>query len=50
MNPLANPDGTYRPGNTISSPVRGNANGYDLNRNFPDPVTPYYSDTTKGDY
>jgi hypothetical protein len=40
INPLANPDGTYKTGNTITSPVRYNANGYDLNRNFPDPVTP----------
>jgi hypothetical protein len=37
INPLANPDGTYKTGNTISSPIRYNANGYDLNRNFPDP-------------
>jgi hypothetical protein len=37
INPLANPDGTYRTGNTISSATRYNANGYDLNRNFPDP-------------
>ena len=37
INPLANPDGTYRDGNYIISPVRSNANGYDLNRNFPDP-------------
>ena len=41
INPLANPDGTYNSGDLISSPVRFNANGYDLNRNFPDPVTPY---------
>jgi Zinc carboxypeptidase/Secretion system C-terminal sorting domain/Carboxypeptidase regulatory-like domain len=40
INPLANPDGMYRTGNTISSPIRFNANGYDLNRNFPDPETP----------
>jgi hypothetical protein len=37
INPLANPDGTYRNGDVISSPVRFNAAGYDLNRNFPDP-------------
>ncbi len=40
INPLANPDGTYTLGNTINSPVRYNANGVDLNRNFPDPFTP----------
>lgn len=40
INPLANPDGTYRTGNEIINPVRDNANGYDLNRNFPDPEAP----------
>jgi hypothetical protein len=40
INPLANPDGTYKNGNVISAPTRYNANGIDLNRNFPDPVTP----------
>ncbi len=40
INPLANPDGTYGTGNIMSSPVRFNANGVDLNRNFPDPITP----------
>jgi len=40
INPLANPDGMYRTGNVISSPTRYNANGIDLNRNFPDPMTP----------
>jgi hypothetical protein len=44
INPLANPDGAYTSGNTIASPTRYNANGYDLNRNFPDPITP---NTTK---
>ncbi|MBN1634591.1 MAG: carboxypeptidase regulatory-like domain-containing protein [Ignavibacteria bacterium] len=39
INPLANPDGTYRSGNTITNPVRYNANNVDLNRNFPDPIT-----------
>jgi hypothetical protein len=40
INPLANPDGTYASGDVISSPVRFNANGVDLNRNFPDPTLP----------
>ncbi|HWR83710.1 MAG TPA: M14 family zinc carboxypeptidase [Candidatus Deferrimicrobium sp.] len=38
INPLANPDGTYRSGNhTVSGATRFNFNGVDLNRNFPDP-------------
>ncbi|HEX37573.1 MAG TPA: hypothetical protein ENG70_01745, partial [Candidatus Cloacimonetes bacterium] len=38
INPNANPDGTYHGGNnTVYGAQRYNANGYDLNRNFPDP-------------
>ncbi len=40
INPLANPDGTYGAsgGSSISGATRDNANGVDLNRNYPDPV------------
>lgn len=38
INPLANPDGTYRSDdNTIADAWRYNANAVDLNRNYPDP-------------
>lgn len=38
INPLANPDGTYRGGNnSVSGAIRYNANFVDVNRNFPDP-------------
>lgn len=40
INPLANPDGTYRgsANNTsVAGATRGNANNVDLNRNYPDP-------------
>lgn len=38
INPNANPDGTYYGGNnTVDYAIRYNANGKDLNRNFPDP-------------
>ncbi len=40
INPLSNPDGTYHDGDTITFPTRANANGTDLNRNFPDPFNP----------
>lgn len=38
INPLANPNGTYRGGNdTVDRSMRWNDNFVDLNRNFPDP-------------
>lgn len=38
INPLANPDGTYAGGDhTVYGATRGNVNGVDLNRNYPDP-------------
>ncbi len=38
INPLSNPDGTYRSGNhTVSGATRYNSNYVDLNRNYPDP-------------
>lgn len=38
INPAANPDGTYAGGNsTVQGATRTNANGVDLNRNYPDP-------------
>jgi Zinc carboxypeptidase/FlgD Ig-like domain/Carboxypeptidase regulatory-like domain len=39
INPLANPDGTYHAGNnSVFGATRFNANGVDLNRNFPCPL------------
>ena len=47
INPVANPDGTYRCGSTvcdaITSPVRSYMNGQDPNRSFPDPGDPNYN-------
>lgn len=41
INPLANPDGTYRQNNnTVLGAVRYNAHNIDLNRNYPDPFLP----------
>jgi hypothetical protein len=38
INPLSNPDGTYHGGNnSVYGATRYNANGVDLNRNYPDP-------------
>lgn len=38
INPLSNPDGTYKGGNnSVNGAVRYNANNIDLNRNYPDP-------------
>ena len=40
INPLSNPDGTYYGGNnTVQLSRRYNANGVDLNRNYPDPFS-----------
>ncbi|MEI7663396.1 MAG: M14 family zinc carboxypeptidase, partial [Bacteroidota bacterium] len=45
INPLANPDGTYNGGNgSVFGAVRYNANGIDLNRNFPDPKVGQHPD------
>lgn len=43
--PLANPDGTYYGGNSsVSGAIRYNANGVDLNRNYPDPQNGQHPD------
>lgn len=49
INPLFNPDGTYRLGGdtTVANSRRFNANGYDLNRNFPDRIADS-NNTTSG--
>ncbi|WP_238751854.1 M14 family zinc carboxypeptidase [Neolewinella maritima] len=45
INPLANPDGAFAGGNhTLAGARRGNANGVDLNRNYPDPDDGRYPD------
>ncbi|MGB6268985.1 MAG: M14 family zinc carboxypeptidase, partial [Olleya sp.] len=46
INPLANPDGAYRLGNTnqITSPRRANDSNIDLNRNYPDNVAGLHDD------
>ncbi len=51
INPLANPDGTYKTGNnSVSGAVRYNANNVDLNRNFPDVITGPFSNTQPETY
>ena len=46
INPLANPDGTYYGGNnTVWNATRSNANGIDLNRNYPDPAAGPHPDS-----
>jgi len=43
--PLANPDGTYKGGNsTVNGAIRYNANNVDLNRNYPDPAAGQHPD------
>lgn len=45
INPLANPDGTYKSGNnSVAGATRFNANNIDLNRNYPDPQAGQHPD------
>lgn len=45
--PNANPDGTYKTGNhTVSGASRYNANGIDMNRNYPDPIDGAHPDNS----
>jgi hypothetical protein len=45
INPLSNPDGTYRGGdNTVTGAVRGNMNNVDMNRNYWDPAAGQHPD------
>jgi PKD repeat protein len=51
INPLANPDGTYKTGNnSVAGAVRYNANFVDLNRNFPDVIDGLYPNTQPETY
>ncbi|MGD9993581.1 MAG: M14 family zinc carboxypeptidase [Salinivirgaceae bacterium] len=49
INPLANPDGAYKTGNhTVDGATRTNANGVDINRNFPAPSAGLQQDMYSG--
>ncbi len=51
INPLANPDGTYQDDNSsVVGASRYNANGVDLNRNFPDVVSGLHPNTQPETY
>ncbi len=44
INPSSNPDGTYRPdNNNVYNARRTNNDGFDLNRNFPDPRLGFFT-------
>lgn len=51
INPNANPDGSYRLGDTdlITNPIRANDSGQDLNRNYPDNVAGLHYEGTYED-
>ncbi|NNK28711.1 MAG: T9SS type A sorting domain-containing protein [Flavobacteriaceae bacterium] len=52
INPSANPDGTYRLGDTdaVDNPRRANDSGQDLNRNYPDNLAGLHDSSIGGVY